>query len=322
MYSGLALPLLLIGAVAVLGGAAVEGETYTEGCLQKTFTNGAWSSVLTQECTTMIGLQVKKRSTELGDDAGQLFDDLFGDESSYKSEVIPMPPAGGSLEVELGVSLVNLDLDRQIVSGTTWVRLRWNDYRLTWNPSDYGGVDILRVPYDEVWTPDIEVYNAADFGENSFHSWMSDNTFEIMVYNNGTVLVIPALPFKAICEEVDITLGEGEAQHCIITMGSWTHSGKDINLVPYNSYDTKELLDYIDMSEMRNSNWVVTSQKNDVRTTKKYPGHDEDYYSMKYDFQMQRAYIKVDGSMIENSLLPMPLADIYSKYKAGDNLIA
>lgn len=35
----------------------------------------------------------------------------------------------------------------------------WNDYRLSWNPKDYGGIDVLRIPSGKVWLPDIVLIN-------------------------------------------------------------------------------------------------------------------------------------------------------------------
>lgn len=35
----------------------------------------------------------------------------------------------------------------------------WNDYKLKWNPLDYGGVEFMRVPTEKIWKPDIVLYN-------------------------------------------------------------------------------------------------------------------------------------------------------------------
>lgn len=35
----------------------------------------------------------------------------------------------------------------------------WTDYKLKWNPDDYGGVDSLHVPSEHIWLPDIVLYN-------------------------------------------------------------------------------------------------------------------------------------------------------------------
>lgn len=35
----------------------------------------------------------------------------------------------------------------------------WNDYKLKWNPADYDGAELIRVPAQKIWKPDIVLYN-------------------------------------------------------------------------------------------------------------------------------------------------------------------
>jgi Neurotransmitter-gated ion-channel ligand binding domain len=35
----------------------------------------------------------------------------------------------------------------------------WFDYKLKWDPEDYGGVKTLHVPSENIWLPDIVLYN-------------------------------------------------------------------------------------------------------------------------------------------------------------------
>ena len=36
---------------------------------------------------------------------------------------------------------------------------RWWDYKLGWNKSDYGGIESIRLSPNNIWTPDILLYN-------------------------------------------------------------------------------------------------------------------------------------------------------------------
>ena len=40
-----------------------------------------------------------------------------------------------------------------------WVEQYWRDYKLAWEPEEYGGVKSLHVPADHIWRPDIVLYN-------------------------------------------------------------------------------------------------------------------------------------------------------------------
>jgi len=35
----------------------------------------------------------------------------------------------------------------------------WQDARLTWSAEEYGGLGMIRLPADLVWTPDMVQYN-------------------------------------------------------------------------------------------------------------------------------------------------------------------
>ena len=43
--------------------------------------------------------------------------------------------------------------------------LYWKDQLLVWNPEDFGNVTDLNVNPNEIWTPDIELYNSGDYPE-------------------------------------------------------------------------------------------------------------------------------------------------------------
>ena len=40
-----------------------------------------------------------------------------------------------------------------------WVEQEWSDYKLQWDPDEYGGVKTLHVPSENIWLPDIVLYN-------------------------------------------------------------------------------------------------------------------------------------------------------------------
>lgn len=45
----------------------------------------------------------------------------------------------------------------------SWFFLKeWTDYKLAWNPSQYGDIDVVEIPSSDIWVPDIVLYNNAD----------------------------------------------------------------------------------------------------------------------------------------------------------------
>ncbi len=51
------------------------------------------------------------------------------------------------------------NLRNQIMTTNLWVEQYWNDYKMRWDPVEYGGVHMLHVPSDHIWRPDIVLYN-------------------------------------------------------------------------------------------------------------------------------------------------------------------
>jgi len=74
----------------------------------------------------------------------------------------PVYNTSETVRVSYGLALIQiLDLDEknQVLTTNVWSRYLWNDILLRWNPEDFGGVDHVRVPATQIWTPDIVLYN-------------------------------------------------------------------------------------------------------------------------------------------------------------------
>ena len=66
------------------------------------------------------------------------------------------------LTVKMGIKMsqiIGIDMKRQIMITNVWVEQEWIDYKLKWDPADYGGVKHLHVPSNDIWLPDIVLYN-------------------------------------------------------------------------------------------------------------------------------------------------------------------
>ena len=51
------------------------------------------------------------------------------------------------------------DEKNEIIALNMWVIHEWEDLSFKWNASHYGGVDMLNVPAESIWLPDIVLYN-------------------------------------------------------------------------------------------------------------------------------------------------------------------
>ncbi|VDK54348.1 unnamed protein product [Cylicostephanus goldi] len=96
--------------------------------------------------------------------------------------------------------------------------MQWFDYKLTWDPARWGGIRKLHIPSDQIWIPDILLYNYAD-GEPHI-SIMSD----ALVYYNGLIVWKPPSIYKSVCY-INIEYFPYDSQNCELKFGGWSYNG-------------------------------------------------------------------------------------------------
>ncbi|XP_054444264.1 neuronal acetylcholine receptor subunit alpha-5 isoform X3 [Pteronotus mesoamericanus] len=90
-----------------------------------------------------------------------LFKDLFQD---YERWVRPVEHLNDKIKIKFGLAISQLvdDEKNQLMTTNVWLKQEWKDVKLRWNPDDYGGIRVIRVPSDSLWTPDIVLFDNAD----------------------------------------------------------------------------------------------------------------------------------------------------------------
>ncbi|KAH1012773.1 hypothetical protein HUJ05_011869 [Dendroctonus ponderosae] len=104
-----------------------------------------------------------------------------------------------------------------------WVEQSWYDYKLRWEPKEYGGVHMLHVPSDHIWRPDIVLYNNAD---GNFEVTLATKA---TIYHQGLVEWKPPAIYKSSCE-IDVEYFPFDEQTCVLKFGSWTYDGFKVTL--------------------------------------------------------------------------------------------
>ncbi|XP_065566592.1 acetylcholine receptor subunit beta-like 2 isoform X1 [Artemia franciscana] len=156
-------------------------------------------------------------------DAKRLYDDLL---SNYNRLIRPVENNTDIVKVYLGLKLsqlIDVNLKNQVMTTNVWVEQRWMDYKLVWDPEEYGGVEMLYVPSEHIWLPDIVLYNNAD--GNYEVTLMTKAT----VKSNGEVVWKPPAIYKSSCE-INVEWFPFDKQSCIMKFGSWTYDGGQVDL--------------------------------------------------------------------------------------------
>ncbi|XP_064498246.1 neuronal acetylcholine receptor subunit alpha-7-like isoform X2 [Pseudopipra pipra] len=98
------------------------------------------------------------------------------------------------LVVELQLSLlqiIDVDEKNQVLITNAWLQMSWVDVYLSWDQYEYPGVQNLRFPADQIWVPDILLYNSADERfDATFH------TNVLVNYSGSCQYIPPGVPGK------------------------------------------------------------------------------------------------------------------------------
>uniref|UniRef100_A0AC35FRP6 Neurotransmitter-gated ion-channel transmembrane domain-containing protein n=1 Tax=Panagrolaimus sp. PS1159 TaxID=55785 RepID=A0AC35FRP6_9BILA len=156
--------------------------------------------------------------------ADQLYEDIM---YYYNKNVRPVVNSSQALKVKFGASLIRIiDVDEvnQVLTTNLWLEMQWFDYKLKWDPSKFNNIRKLHIPSDQIWIPDIILYNNAD-GEPHI-TIMSD----AIVYYNGMVVWKPPSIYKSFCT-IDITYYPYDIQSCQMKFGGWSYNGFLLDMI-------------------------------------------------------------------------------------------
>ncbi|XP_024941279.1 acetylcholine receptor subunit alpha-like isoform X3 [Cephus cinctus] len=215
-------------------------------------------------------------------DAKRLYDDLL---SNYNKLVRPVVNTSDVLRVCIKLKLsqlIDVNLKNQIMTTNLWVEQSWYDYKLRWEPKEYGGVHMLHVPSDHIWRPDIVLYNNAD--GNYEVTLMTKAT----VYYTGLVVWQPPAVYKSSCS-IDVEFFPYDVQTCVLKLGSWTYDGFKVDLRHMDEKSGSNVVDVgVDLSEFYMSvEWDILEVPA-VRNEKFYTCCDEPYLDITFNITMRR----------------------------------
>ncbi|KAI6203220.1 hypothetical protein M3Y94_00531400 [Aphelenchoides besseyi] len=159
-----------------------------------------------------------RRAVYAGDHERFLYDRL---QHGYNVLARPVKNESEAVVVHLGMDLQQiLDVDEkaQTITTNVWLNIKWVDFFLRWNPEEYGNIKEVRLPINNIWKPDVLLYNSVD---QRFDSMWPVNA--IVTYT-GNVTWIPPAIVKSTCR-IDVAAFPFDTQTCSMKFGSWTYSG-------------------------------------------------------------------------------------------------
>ncbi|XP_076878461.1 neuronal acetylcholine receptor subunit alpha-9-I [Brachyhypopomus gauderio] len=172
----------------------------------------------------LISIRLRGVLSAQGHYARKLLNDLM---ENYSSALRPVEDTDKALNVTLQITLSQIkDMDErnQVLTTYLWVRQVWHDAYLRWDKEEYDGLEVIRIPSNLVWRPDIVLYNNADEEDSAG----PPDTNVVLRYTGEITWDAPAIT-KSSCV-VDVSYFPFDSQQCNLTFGSWTYNGNQVDI--------------------------------------------------------------------------------------------
>ncbi|XP_004605272.1 acetylcholine receptor subunit epsilon [Sorex araneus] len=146
---------------------------------------------------------------------------------NYDSARRPVQGPEDTVTISLKVTLTNLislNEKEETLTTSVWIGIDWHDYRFNYSKDDFGGLDILRVPAELVWLPEIVLENNID---GQFGVAYDAN---VLIYEGGFVSWLPPAIYRSTCA-VEVTYFPFDWQNCSLVFRSQTYSADEVEFI-------------------------------------------------------------------------------------------
>ncbi|XP_075693052.1 5-hydroxytryptamine receptor 3A-like isoform X2 [Rhinoderma darwinii] len=122
-------------------------------------------------------------------------------------------------------TVVSLDTSLQSLTTYNWFLMEWQNEFINWDPEDFCGMDKIVIPGQNLWLPDLYVYEMTEGSDNS------PVIPYFFISSDGFITDSKPLRIVSTCN-LDIYKFPFDKQICNLTFGSYTHTVKDIIMLP------------------------------------------------------------------------------------------
>jgi hypothetical protein len=171
--------------------------------------------------------------------------------NNYDKNSRPIQNINDPLNVEMGLAIQTLEQFNQkteTIKLNIWFRMNWmNDY-MNWENQSNFTINSIDVNSANIWTPDIELLNAASLPE------IYTLKGGLMLYNTGECMWSRPVIFLFSCP-LKLHDFPFDTQRCSMTFSSWIFTNEYLRLTPYSNKD--KAVDIL--NDFSHSEWNVKS---------------------------------------------------------------
>lgn len=177
--------------------------------------------------------------------------------SNYNRYVRPTEKYNDTLKVDIGLAVQNIESFDQIketIELNIWLRKYWKNDFLKWDATK-NNITQLTLSKDQVWTPDIELVNAATIPD------IYTLNGGMYLYPDGNMLWSMPTIYKFSCP-LKLKYFPFDTQTCSMKFASWSYDESFLSLSPYGEKETQiDVLDSFSHSEWNIESYNVETYK-------------------------------------------------------------
>ncbi|XP_017292446.1 acetylcholine receptor subunit epsilon [Kryptolebias marmoratus] len=210
-----------------------------------------------------------------------LIRDLF---KGYNKNIRPAKHPEDKVQVQVKLTLTNLislNEKEETLTTNVWIEIQWSDYRLTWNESKYYGIQVIRVPYNTVWLPDIVLENNID---GKFDVAYYAN---VLISSDGWMYWLPPAIYRSTCA-IEITYFPFDYQNCTLVFRSQTYSANELDLILAVENKTIEWVHIDPAAFTENGEWAIVHRPARKMINNQYTPDDLEYQEIMFNLIIQR----------------------------------
>ncbi|OWF39438.1 Acetylcholine receptor subunit alpha-type unc-38 [Mizuhopecten yessoensis] len=163
---------------------------------------------------------------QTSDDVKDLLTNIFKT-NSYNKNVRPTTDQTSALQLSINlflVSIIDIDEVKGKLTATAYLELKWTDEHMIWSSTKFNGVNILYIPQNDIWKPDIALSN----GFNS-KTQLGDDLILVIVESSGELTWFPYEVLTTTCY-IDVSNFPFDTQTCDIAFDVWVSPESAVNV--------------------------------------------------------------------------------------------
>ena len=208
-----------------------------------------------------------------------LYEKLF---RTYNKYVRPVHHQNTTVEVIIhmayGFTLDNVDLLKEIAVGNLWLDVSWTDQFLTWNASDYDGVEYISVDSKDVWLPNLMLFSQ----RGKMYMLNHESIGHALIWSDGKVRTYP-VHYMDVTFDANVYKYPFDVHGCFVQIGSRSYTN---NLVSIKWSESSVAT--INQTGYANGQWEIVNQQLENLT------FDDGVYAIdqiRYNFTLKRKWL-------------------------------